>query len=536
MTSQKIGRYEVKAELGRGGMATVYRAYDPSFDREVAIKVLTREFLHDPQFRERFKVEIKTIAALEHPAIVPVHDAGEDDGVPYFVMRYMMGGSLTDQINKGRFSMEDVARIIERLASALAHAHKNGVVHRDLKPDNILFDNNGDPFISDFGVASFTSGPSNITGNAAVGTPAYMSPEQAKGDKVDHRSDIYGLGVVIFQMLSGKQPYEADTPMGVAVKHITDPVPEILKANPFLPQATDTVIKTAMAKNKDDRYSSITDLSHAFQEIIKGRDEDTLQDGVPITPSANKRSLMKRSLMIGSVGAVVALLCVVAAILLAGYIKNNILQPTAESTAVATEVIDATQVGGGFFTEEFNGNLDQWERFITHGKEYEFDLSVQDGLMLFDLQGKDLNAYSYYKPQTYGDVLIEIKADNRGNANNSFSVICRYNEDAGWYEFNTTNNGLYKILYRKWDNDKKGASYVIIADGATTRIKAGNDVNDYVVGCEGVTLSLSINGSDIRTVDDNRFALTDGYIGIGAQSFNNSPVQIGVDSFAVSQP
>ncbi len=256
MMPEKIGRYEIKSELGRGGMATVYRAFDPSFDREVAIKVLPKEFLHDPEFRERFKREVKIIAALEHAAIVPVYDVGEDDGVPFFVMRYMPGGSLTNQIDKGKFSMEDAARIIERLASALAYAHKKGIVHRDLKPDNILFDSNGDAYISDFGVASFASSNTNLTGEFALGTPAYMSPEQAQGEKVDSRTDIYGLGVIIFQMLSGQQPYKADTPMGVALKQITDPVPEILKANPDLPQETDTVIKTAMAK-KEGRPLSI---------------------------------------------------------------------------------------------------------------------------------------------------------------------------------------------------------------------------------------------------------------------------------------
>jgi serine/threonine-protein kinase len=270
MTSKMIGRYEIRAELGRGGMATVYRAFDPSFDREVAIKVLPREFLHDPQFRDRFKREIKTIAALEHPAIVPVYDVGEEDGVPYFVMRYMTGGSLSAQIERGKFSMPDAARIIERLASALAYAHRKGIVHRDLKPDNILFDANGEPFISDFGVAKFDAPSTNLTGSGIIGTPAYMSPEQAQGDKVDNRSDIYGLGVIIFQMLSGKQPYHADTPMGLAIKHVTEPVPEILKVNPALPEAADAVIKTAMAKDKTHRYASATDLSHALNQAVHG--------------------------------------------------------------------------------------------------------------------------------------------------------------------------------------------------------------------------------------------------------------------------
>lgn len=315
MTPTKIGRYEIRAELGRGGMATVYRAYDPSFDREVAIKVLPRELQHDPQFHERFKREIKTIASLEHPAIVPVYDVGEEDGVPYFVMRYMTGGSLTNWIEKGKFSLQDAARIIERVASALAYAHKNGIVHRDLKPDNILFDNTGDPFISDFGVAKFTEAPTNLTGSGIIGTPAYMSPEQAQGEAVDNRSDIYGLGVIIFQMLSGKQPYNATTPMGVAVKHITEPVPEILKANPNLPEATDTIIKTAMAKNKDNRYPTATALSQAMNQAAFGNEKKSSSRSGEETSAPGSH--------VGRLGFVIGAVVVIVIALAAAYFFRN---------------------------------------------------------------------------------------------------------------------------------------------------------------------------------------------------------------------
>jgi serine/threonine-protein kinase len=283
MLPKKIGRYEIKTEMGRGGMATVYHAYDPSFDRDVAIKVLPREFLHDPQFHDRFQREIKTIALLEHPAIVPVYDVGEEDGMPFFVMRYMSGGSLSDWIERGRFSLEDTARIIERIAQALSYAHKKGVIHRDLKPDNILFDGNGDPFVSDFGVSKFSEAATNLTGSGIIGTPAYMSPEQAQGESIDHRTDVYGLGVIIYQMLSGKQPYHADTPMGVVVKHITEPIPQILKANPDLPESMDTIIKSALAKDKQKRYDSVTDLSRALNLAAFGRESSTV-NALPVTP------------------------------------------------------------------------------------------------------------------------------------------------------------------------------------------------------------------------------------------------------------
>lgn len=267
---EKIGRYEVKAELGRGGMATVYRAFDPSFDREVAIKVLPREMLHDPQFRSRFEREIKLIASLEHPAIVPVYDTGEFNEQPYFVMRFMNGGSLSDVIEKGAIPIQETAKIVERIAQGLAYAHRKGVIHRDLKPDNILFDENGDPFISDFGVAKLSESASNLTGSGVIGTPAYMSPEQAQGGEIDHRSDVYGLGVIVYQMLSGHQPYSADTPMGVVVKHITEPVPEILKVLPTLQPEVDAVIKTAMAKDKNQRYENTIELAKALNVVAFG--------------------------------------------------------------------------------------------------------------------------------------------------------------------------------------------------------------------------------------------------------------------------
>jgi len=335
MTPTKIGRYEVKAELGRGGMATVYRAYDPSFEREVAIKVLPREFMHDPQFADRFKREIKTIAALEHPAIVPVYDVGEEDGMPYFVMRYMTGGSLSNWINKGKFSLGDAARIIERVSSALAYAHKKGVIHRDLKPDNILFDQNGDPFISDFGVAKFGTSTTNLTGGAVIGTPAYMSPEQAQGDPVDNRSDIYGLGVIIFQMLSGKQPYNADTPMGVVVKHLTEPVPEILKVSPELPAETDVVIKRAMAKNREERYPTATHLSKAFNQVAAGGPASTGDTGVTAKP-AKAAGGSSRGLLFGGIGLVALLL--IGAFLFRNQIMGAFAPaPVATSTPLPTQ-------------------------------------------------------------------------------------------------------------------------------------------------------------------------------------------------------
>lgn len=251
-------------------MATVYLAYDPRFEREVALKVLPRELLHsDPQFRLRFEREAKIIAQLEHSAIVPVYDVGEADGQPYFVMRHMNGGSLSERIKAGVMTVEEATRILAIVAPALDEAHSKGIVHRDIKPSNILFDKRNNPYISDFGIAKLSQAQAgNVTGSAIIGTPAYMAPEQAQGDAIDGRADIYALGIILYEMVTGRQPYEADTPMAVAIKHITDPVPLILLANPKLPEGMDVIIKKAMAKKRDDRFATAIDLTNALRDLV----------------------------------------------------------------------------------------------------------------------------------------------------------------------------------------------------------------------------------------------------------------------------
>ena len=269
----KIGRYEIRDELGRGGMATVYRGYDPQVKRFVAVKVLPRELLHDPNFRARFAREAETIAALEHQAIVPLYDYGEvaETGQPYFVMRLMPGGSLADKLKGQPLPPQECARILSRLAGALDEAHRRGFIHRDLKPGNILFDQHGEAYISDFGIAKLVSGSTTFTGSGVVGTPSYMSPEQGRGEKdIDGRSDVYALGAILFEMLTGEMPYQADTPVGVMLMHLTEPVPRVLEVKPDLPPGCETVIERALAKDRTERFGTAGDLAHALTSAAKG--------------------------------------------------------------------------------------------------------------------------------------------------------------------------------------------------------------------------------------------------------------------------
>ena len=262
--AERFSRYEIGEELGQGGMAAVYRAYDPLFEREVALKILKRELLNDPQERERFERETRIITKLEHAAIVPVYDVGRDADQLFFVMRYMSGGSLADRLQNRSLSLSDIGHVILRVASALDYAHNKGIIHRDLKPGNILFDEYNNAYISDFGIAKLSHAATKLNNPGIIGTPTHMSPEQALGEDVDRRSDIYSLGVIVFEMLSGKTPFDATTPLGMAFKHATYPIPHIREINPSLPAEIEPVIEKVLAKDRNQRYGSATEFANAF--------------------------------------------------------------------------------------------------------------------------------------------------------------------------------------------------------------------------------------------------------------------------------
>lgn len=251
-------------------MATVLKGYDPRFKRDVAIKLLPREFLHDPQLRTRFQREAETIAALEHPAIVPVYDFGDADGQLYLVMRLMTGGSLADRLEKGPLSITETARIFQRLAPALDAAHALGIIHRDLKPANILFDQWNNPYLSDFGIAKLIAGSSTAltaTGGL-VGTPAYMSPEQVRGmDQLDGRSDIYSLGIVAFERITGQVPFQGDT-AAVIYKQIYEPPPLPSTVTSRAKGPLEPVLLKALEKEPANRYQTGAALADAVDKAI----------------------------------------------------------------------------------------------------------------------------------------------------------------------------------------------------------------------------------------------------------------------------
>jgi serine/threonine protein kinase len=270
---QTIGGYIIEAAVGRGGMATVYLARQTSMNRTVALKILPRDQMKDEAYLKRFEREVAIVAQLEHRAIVPVYDHGEHEGQPFIAMRYMSGGSLDAYLQNGALPQERVLAIFEQIAPALDYAHTKGVLHRDLKPSNVLLDDAGGAYITDFGIARvFGDGVTTevtITQHGVVGTPAYMSPEQAQGKPLDGRSDVYSLGVVLFELLAGQRPFQADAPYSIAVMQVTTEPPSPRRFNPSLALSVEHVILKALRKRPEERFQTATELTEALRMAVE---------------------------------------------------------------------------------------------------------------------------------------------------------------------------------------------------------------------------------------------------------------------------
>jgi len=263
LVGRTLGQYKILAEIGHGGMADVYRAIQTSIGREVAIKVMPAHFLQDRTFLERFTREVRVIAQLQHPRILPVYDFGEQDGMPYIVMAYMTGGTLADRIEEspGGLPLDAAAWYVGQIAEALDFAHSKGIIHRDFKPSNVLLDEANNVLLADFGIAKVTEATAQLTGSGIVGTPAYMAPEMARPGGVTPLVDVYALGVTLYQMLTGRIPFLAATPMGVLMAHAVEPIPDARQRRPDLSDSVQAIIERGMAKDPMDRYPTAGELA-----------------------------------------------------------------------------------------------------------------------------------------------------------------------------------------------------------------------------------------------------------------------------------
>jgi serine/threonine-protein kinase len=584
MSEKKIGRYEIRRELGRGGMATVYLAYDPVLEREVALKLLPNYFAHDPEFSARFEREAKTVAALEHGSIVSMYDYGEDGQWPYFVMRLMKGGSLKDRIEKGSMSLEEAAGIIERVAGALDKAHSKDIVHRDLKPGNIMFDEDGAAYLGDFGIVKLAESSESYTrtGNT-LGTPAYMSPEQADGNPdIDGRSDTYSLGIILYEMLTGAAPYTHESMPRLLIMHLTAPIPNVLEARADLPASIQAVIEKAMAKNRDERYRTAGEMAAAVQAVVDGAAtavpaqpapvvtrsapmvevETAVPEPEPVIPSPPKQEPTPQSTSqrttqpapaqrggipkwIYGVGAVVVLAIIgifafsggpdpdVAAPETVGEVSSG--ETAVEPTAVAavetrpTDEPPAVEVNqpleeASESSRNFLADPDRWDYGFDEGS----DLFFENGQAVFVTQTGSGSWANYL--DVFGDGIYEVEMTmpDAEKLTTGSGMLFMYNEaNLEWYEFFLDNDGYAYANYCRDDcADFEELIHAVPSPSANLGV---GEVNKLTVEVANGSMIFYVNDEKIGSARNSRLAK--GNIGIILFSDIEQDVKVVFDNF-----
>lgn len=292
-----VGPYQIIEQLGQGGMASVYKAYHAALDRYVALKVLHQAFNEDSTFISRFQREARVVAKLEHSNIVPVYDYAEHEGRPYLVMKFIEGDTLKARLSQGPLLANEIEQVVNSVGSALAYAHKQGVLHRDIKPSNVLISTDGVMYLADFGLARIAqNGESTLSSDSIMGTPQYISPEQALGKKdLDNKTDIYSFGVMLYEMVVGCVPFTSDTPFSIIHDHIYSPLPLPRMINPEVPEAVERVLLKALAKDRLDRYQTVEELAHSFKQAWIDSGTPMQGTSIKIRPASLKEEAKAQS-------------------------------------------------------------------------------------------------------------------------------------------------------------------------------------------------------------------------------------------------
>lgn len=544
---QMLGPYRIINQVGQGGMATVYKAYQPSMDRNVAIKVLPSRLAESQEFIQRFQQEARIIAKLEHPHILPVFDYGESDGVTYFIMRYLDAGTLADRMEKGRpLPLNEIDHLFTQLAEALSYAHGFGIIHRDLKPSNALIDSQGNLFLTDFGIAKLleNASPRLTQTDAIMGTPAYISPEQAQSSKVDQRSDIYSLGIILYEMVTGRVPFVAETPLAVLLKHVGDRLPPPSSIKPDVPEAIEQVVLKSLAKHPGDRYSTVAEFLAAWKDAYaeaRSAPRSAATHNVPSTspvvpPASPLRTPAPASRPASSSGAWAtwAAGCLVAlcglAVLGGGalFLYNSANRPPTETPrptqteappSTATPVPPPTDIPfvpevlleDDFSDDSIWGLLDGESSTIEYVDEA---LQVQ----IFET---NWIVWTTPNEDVYENVHMEVTAiNNDGQPNTAVGIVCYQQEDGSSYYYAVmTPSGEYAIAkavegeedFFFTNNDDWGTSDLIEQDKSSYRIS---------MDCGNGTLSLYVDGQLIDSVTDDTF--TSGSSGLIVWSGGNA--------------
>ncbi len=574
-SGQMLGPYRIIGQVGQGGMATVYKAYQPSMDRNVAIKVLPMQLASSPEFVQRFKQEARTIARLEHPHILPVFDYGESDGTAYFVMRYLDAGTLKDRMQAGRpLSLNEIDRIFTQLTDALSYAHAHGVVHRDLKPANALIDSEGNLFLTDFGIAKIleSASPRLTQTDAIMGTPAYISPEQAQSRPVDQRSDIYSLGIILYEMVTGSVPFVADTPLAIILKHVSDPLPLPSRVKPDVSAAIEQVILKALAKDPKDRFATAAEFMSAWKKALSQNETSRqVASAIPtvlVQPETSAKETQVKPVAVPkpisrpapaaksgmSTGWIIGCLAVACLGLSAAGIgifamngqglslfasatetpvpTNTIFVPPATETPIPlpTETpVPVSNPGDMILEDDFAVTHDRWGTLDGEKSSVQYDQAALR-MKLFE---KNYVVWSRPNDENYRDIHAEITViNNDTHSTTAFGIVCaQQSEDWSFYYLAMTPAGQYAIIRATDGQDDVYLTNDGWADSDLINVNA--DQYRVSADCGNGTLTLYVDGHKVGSASDSTYS--SGHVGLFAWSGEEvSAADVSFDNFALS--
>jgi hypothetical protein len=507
------------AIAGQGGMGTVYRAEQASPRRIVAVKVLSQAAASQDKLAA-FHREAETIARLEHPNILPVYGFGEAGGRPYLVLRYLAGGSVAMLIRHGPIGLANAARWTRAVAGALDFAHAHGLVHRDVKPSNMLLDEAGNAYLTDFGIAA----AAEATGNdSAIGSAAYMSPEQASGQPADRRSDLYSLAVSLFEMLTGQLPYVAETPLGLIVRHINDPIPSAREINPNIPPAVDALIQRGMAKDPAGRPPNAGEFARLLEKALAAPDSLGRQPAASQTQAGAASVADPPATLVGAepqaaaparhgpstlawvaVGAVALCLIGGFALLSGGALfavfsaprATTMPLPTLTPITVSTPDVTTPTPQGQLLAADFTKSSGG---FGISKPDDTGSIAQTPGALRFTVLKQGAEWYSPSGHVKAQDVQIDVDVQQTsGPALTEFGAICRWQDAKNYTAFAISGGGQYKI----WQKLNGATLRLIDWSDAPSLTGAGLGPHQLTVTCSGTQLSLAVDGNLLGQTDD----------------------------------
>lgn len=568
--NQRLERYEIQERIGSGGMARVYKAHDKNLDRTVAVKVLHEHLTEDPTFLQRFQREAKLVALFNHPNIVQIYDfntfVGEENSqLAYMVMPYIPGNTLRDLLqdlnDQDKMLANDrIQQVMDNLLDALGYAHDRGMIHRDVKPANIIFDERQNAILTDFGIARMTAGSNLTQEGVTVGTPAYMSPEQATGDTVDGRSDLYAAGIILYEMITGRPPFEDDGSLSVLLKHLNEPVPSLSEfvsvANPHL----DAVVQKALSKSFEDRYQTADefkqDLALAFSgnsPIHVGNSTTKnlpIQSGgysIPATTNTNEIAISSSPKSTGQSPYMLLVggLAVIAIILFLGILnlqRKNADNSTSGNTVNNNDTIidnsnadDASSMVAMpiYFDTEFTSDdayLDYWPQDDFNNVKRE--MLSQGGYRIENARSGRAIPTIFDIGNDYLNFAIEadITLEDSSTPNSAYGVIFRYVDEDNYNVFGVDGLGQFSIWTRQngqWV-ELRNEALQWTPNEAVNRIGA---LNKMVIEVMDDTFTGYVNGEQIFMLEDSTFAT--GRIGIYTAVPANGEMAVVVSEYQI---